>query len=99
MMTTFLQASPNLLNWLVQQAPVVVVMGAAIWWLAKRLTKAENDKDDLAKDVIKLTALWEEKSDRIEQKRDKSDEKITMVNEQILELLREIKMVVYKYNS
>ena len=44
--------APDLLSWLVQQAPVVVVMGAAIYWLATKLNKAEGDKDSLAKDVI-----------------------------------------------
>lgn len=94
LLTIFLQAQPDLVNWLVQQAPVVVVMGAAIYWLAKKLTKAENDKDELAKDVIKLTALWEEKSDKIEAKNEKLGERASLVNDQILELLREIKQLI-----
>jgi hypothetical protein len=93
-MIQFLQVSPNLINWLIQQAPVVVVMGAAIYWLAKKLNKAESDKDGLAKDVIKLTTLWEEKSGKIEEKNEKSEEKNDKVSEQILELLRDIKVLV-----
>jgi|TARA_R110000796_G_scaffold742_1_gene2757 hypothetical protein len=89
-----LEATPNLLGWLVQQAPVVVVMGAAIFWLAKKLNKAEGDKDELAKDVIKLTTLWEEKSDKLDTRSEKLDERNTKVNEQILELLRDIKSIV-----
>jgi len=89
-----LQTSPSLVDWLVQQAPVVVVMGAAIYWLSKKLNKAEGDKDEMAKDVIKLTALWEEKSDKLDVKNEKMDERNIKVNEQILELLREIKLIV-----
>jgi hypothetical protein len=88
------QADVNIINWLLQQAPVVVVMGAAIYWLANRLKKAENDKDELAKDVIKLTTLWEEKSDKLDVKSEKLGEENTKVNEEILVLLREIKMIV-----
>jgi len=86
--------APEILSWLVQQAPVIVVMGAAIYWLAKKLNKAETDKDDLAKDVIKLTTLWEEKSDKIDAKSDKIDERNLKLTEQILELLRDIKLIV-----
>jgi len=96
MFNILLQTDPSMINWLIQQAPVVVVMGAAIWWLANKLNKAENDKDEMAKEVIKLTALWEEKSDKIDSKSEKLDEKNTKVNEQILELLRDIKTVVSK---
>jgi hypothetical protein len=94
LISVILQTTPNLLGWLVQQAPVVVVMGAAIFWLAKKLNKAEGDKDELAKDVIKLTTLWEEKSDKLDTRSEKLDERNTKVNEQILELLRDIKSIV-----
>lgn len=96
MLNILLQAEPTLVNWLVQQAPVVVVMGAAIWWLAKKLNKAESEKDEMAKEVIKLTALWEEKNDKIDAKSEKLDEKNTKNTEQILELLRDIKTQVTK---
>lgn len=91
-----LAQAPELVDWLVQQAPVVVVMGAAIYWLAKKLNKAESDKDEMAKDVIKLTTLWEQKSDRLDDKHDKNEEKNLAIKEQILELLREIKTLVSK---
>lgn len=71
----------NIWEWLIQQAPVIVVMGIVIYWLAKRLDKCQNQKDALAEDVVKVTTLWEEKADK-----DKS--------EQIIELLREIKEIV-----
>lgn len=93
--------SPEFIGWLLQQAPVVVVMGAAIYWLTKRLSKAEKDKTDLAKEVIKLTVLWEEKGDRLELKseknelkNDKIDERNLKLTEEILKLLREIKLIV-----
>lgn len=73
--------------WLLEQAPVIVVMGAVIYWLQGKLNKAEEDKDSLAKDVIKLTTLWEEKSSEIDQNGIKA-------KEQILELLRDIKTLV-----
>lgn len=49
----------NIWEWLIQQAPVIVVMGIAIYYLATKLTKAEKDKDELAKEVIRLTSIWE----------------------------------------
>lgn len=89
-----LQIEPSILNWLLQQAPVVIVMGAAIYWLAKKLTKAEDEKDELAKDVIKLTTLWEEKSDKLDSKNEKLDERTNKINSEIIELLKEIKLIV-----
>lgn len=71
-------------GWLIEQAPVVVVMGVVVWWLAKRLVKAEDDKDNLSKEVIKITTLWEVKADKMDE-----DDKAT--KQQILTLLNEIK--------
>jgi hypothetical protein len=91
-----LQADPTIVSWLVQQAPVVVVMGVIIWYLAKKLNKAESEKDEMAKDVIKLTVLWEEKSDKLDAKAAKQSEKSAADSQQILELLREIKLLISK---
>jgi hypothetical protein len=74
-------------KWLLEQAPVIVLMGVVIFWLAKRLSQSEKEKDDLAKEVIKLATLWEEKSDKLDESGDKA-------KEQILEFLRDIKMLV-----
>lgn len=79
----------NIGIWLLEQAPVIIVMGVIIWWLTKRLEKAEEEKDSLAKDVIKLTTLWEEKSDQL----NKHGEKLS---EQVLELLQDIRLIVSK---
>jgi len=73
--------------WLIEQAPVIVLMGVVIYWLANRLNKSETEKDELSKDVIKVATLWEEKSDKIGDASEKT-------KEQILELLRDIKMLV-----
>ncbi len=58
-------------------------MGIVIWWLAKRLEKAQEDKDTLSKDVVKLTTIWEEKYEKEANK-----------EEQIIQLLTEIKVIV-----
>lgn len=58
----------DLSSWLIQQAPVVVVMGVVVYWLAKRYEKAEQDKSDLAKEVIKLTVAYETKLDNDKEK-------------------------------
>lgn len=70
-------------TWLLQQAPVIVVMGVVIWWLAKRLVKSEDEKDLLSKDVIKISTLWEAKADKMDDNKD-----------EILKLLTEIKQIV-----
>ena len=77
----------NIGLWLLEQAPVIIVMGVIIWWLTKRLEKAEEEKDTLAKDVIKLTTLWEEKSGQLNHHSDK-------LKEDILKLLHEIRLIV-----
>lgn len=41
---------------------------SVIKWLAKRYEKAENDKSDLAKEVIKLTVAYETKLDSDKEK-------------------------------
>jgi hypothetical protein len=58
----------NITQWLVQQAPVVVLMGVCVWWLARKYEKSENDKSELAKEVIKLTQTYEAKFDSEKEK-------------------------------
>lgn len=52
----------GILNWLLEQAPVIALMGVVIWWLAKRLVKSEDQKEKLSENVIKITTLWESKA-------------------------------------
>ena len=73
----------DIITWLLQQSPVIVVMGVVIYWLAAQLKKANEDKDNLSKDVVKLTTIWEEKYQNEGNKEDK-----------IIELLTEIKAIV-----
>ena len=73
----------DLWTWLIQQSPVIVVMGVVIYWLSQRLVKAEEQKETLSRDVIKLSTLWEEKVDK------NSDKEV-----QIIQLLTEIKTIV-----
>ena len=51
------------LEWLLGQSGIAVVLGLVIYWLKGRYEKSEDEKSDLAKEVIKLTVLWEQKSD------------------------------------
>lgn len=83
----FLQVAPDpaISTWLIEQSPVIVIMGVVIWWLAKRLEKTEEQKETLSKDVIKLSTLWEDKVDKGMER-----------ESQILDLLREIKDIVKK---
>jgi hypothetical protein len=54
----------SLIVWLLQQAPVIIVMGVVIYWLSNRYSKSEDQKNELAKNVIKLTVAYENKLDR-----------------------------------
>ncbi len=64
-------------KWLLEQIGMVVVMGLAIWWLARRLVQAEKEKDKLSQDVIKLTTMWESKAssmtDELEEDKKRKD--------------------------
>jgi len=73
----------DLWTWLAQQAPVIVVMGIVIYWLAGRLVKSEDQKDTLSRDVVKLTTLFEERVDKGSER-----------ESQIIQLLNEIKTIV-----
>lgn len=75
--------STEMWTWLVQQAPVIVVLGIVVYWLAKRLEKAQDEKDILSQDVVKLTTIWEEKY------KDDSGK-----DGEIIKLLTEIKTIV-----
>lgn len=81
-----------LLTWLLQQAPVVVVMGVVIWWLAKQLTKKDKLVSELSKEVIKLTTLWETKSEQL-------SDNTSEGHEEVLRLLKEIRKLLIERNS
>lgn len=74
-------------GWLFDQAPVIIVMGICIYWLAKKLTKAESEKDKLSSSVIKLTALWETKATDLSQE----SEDAKKFRREAIQLLKSIK--------
>lgn len=45
-------------QWLIEQAPVVLVLGIVIYWLAKRYTEKDKQLETLAKDFIQLSVKW-----------------------------------------
>lgn len=61
---TLAQINPGITDWLFKQAPVVVILGVIIWWLADRLKKVEAEKSVLAENVIKLSTLYQAKDDK-----------------------------------
>ena len=80
-------AGTELGPWLLEQAPLTVVMGTVIWWLSQRLSKAEKEKDEISREVIKLATLWERKTE-------KSEEDDDVLKQQILKSLDEIKTLL-----
>jgi hypothetical protein len=73
---------------LIENSLVFGIMGVIIWWLAKRYEKAENDKSELAKDVIKLTVAYETKLDSDKEK-----------DREIKQLLSEIRDEIRKWKE
>ena len=80
---------PEVTSWLLDQAPITVVMGVVIWWLSKKLSKVESERDEISKEVIKLATLWEKKT---EQSEDEDDH----FKKEILKSLEEIKNTLNK---
>jgi len=78
----------GILGWLLDQAPVIVIMGIVIWWLQKRLIKSEEDKTDLSNAVIKLTTLWEAKANELGNESDEEKQ----FRKETLALLNEIRI-------
>jgi len=85
----------SIINWLLLQAPVVVVLGFVVRWLAIKYEKSEDkkmelaqEKMDLAQDVIKLTVAYENKLDT---DKDKSEE--------IKKILQEIREEIKKWQK
>lgn len=49
----------NVLNYLLQQAPVIVLMGLMLYYVVKRLEKKEAEKDDMSKEFIKIISDYQ----------------------------------------
>tara|TARA_Y100001938_G_scaffold11456_1_gene14280 strand:+ start:2600 stop:2848 length:249 start_codon:yes stop_codon:yes gene_type:complete len=78
--------SDSISSWILEQAPVIVVMGVVIWWLAKQLVYTNKQKEQLSKEVIKITTLWEVKADKI-------GENDNDWKKEVVDLLKEIKTI------
>ena len=81
-----------MLTWLLQQAPVVVVMGVTIWWLAKQLLAKDKLVSDLSKEVIKLSTLWETKSEQLS---DNTSERY----DEVVRILKEVRSLLINRNN
>lgn len=82
----------ELYMWILKQTPLVALMGVVIYWLAKRYEKEKASKDELARDVIKISTLWEEKADKMAQKEIKIDDLIydyKIMSEKLSVLIKE----------
>ena len=77
---------------LLQQAPLVIFMGAVIWWLVKMLVKCDREKQKLTENVVKLTTLWEEKTSKMSN----TDESFKA---EAISLLKEIRILCSKSND
>ena len=73
---------------LIENSLIFAIMGVIIWWLAKRYEKAEHDKSELAKDVIKLTYAYETRLDTDKEK-----------DREIKQLLSEIRDEIRKWKG
>jgi len=58
-----MEVQTSLMDWLINQGASVTILGIIIYILYKRYDKAEEEKNQLAKDVIKLTTLYETKTE------------------------------------
>lgn len=74
-----------ILDALLQQSPMIVFMGVVVWWLQKRYVDSEKEKSDLAKDVIKITYLWEQKYSKEDVKSQKIFELLSDIRERLRE--------------
>lgn len=79
----------EIFNILLKQAPLVIFMGAAIWWLVRQLVKVDGEKQRLTQDVVKLTTLWEEKTSKMGE----SDKEFKI---EVLKVLTEIRTLCSK---
>lgn len=79
-----------LLGWLIEQAPLIVVLGIVIYWLQGRLKESETEKKELAKDVNDLIGMWERSAKKMSD--DNKDE--SNVKQKILSMLTEIKTIL-----
>ena len=80
-------ANSEIINWGMQQAGGVVVMGAVIWWLAKAYKEEKKRNRNLSDKVVELCTLWEYNAGKKKQVETKK-------NNEIISLLNEIKNLI-----
>lgn len=49
----------SLIHYLIQQGPVIVLMGLALYWVIKRLEKKEIEMNDMSKEFIKVISDYQ----------------------------------------
>lgn len=54
----------SIINYLLQQAPVIVLMGLALYWVVKRLEKKETEMNDMSKEFIKVISDYQTMASR-----------------------------------
>ncbi len=81
----------NIGNWLIEQAPVIVVMGIVIWWLAKQLLRKDKQLTQVSEKTIQLSTKWEEKAEQLGDKNKESHKQIMGTQETVIKELAEIK--------
>lgn len=91
MISNLIAMNAEIAPWLLEQAPLTVVMGVVIWWLSNRLSKSEKDKDEISREVIKLATLWEKKTEN-----DANEDDV--LKQQIIKHLEEIKSILNNRN-
>jgi hypothetical protein len=54
----------SIINYLLQQAPVIVLMGLALYWVVKRLETKESEMNQMSKEFIKVISDYQSMASR-----------------------------------
>lgn len=69
-------------TWLLQQTPVIIVMGIVIYFLYKAYVKKQEAYDNLVEKVVKIATLYESKIEERDNIKSKEEEiLITMLSQ------------------
>ena len=83
-------------SWLVQQLPVVVVMGIVIYIQRRDYVKERDRNNELSDKVVELTTIWERKVAEQEQQYKGKEDEVKGALGKIEILLTEIRGLVQK---
>lgn len=86
----------NIGSWLLEQAPVIVVMGVVIWWLARQYLRKDKQLTQVSEKAIQLSTKWEEKAEYYGNKNRESHKEIMDGQENIQKEISEIKGMISK---